>query len=105
MCSVVPVVEVTATRTGVLIGDMVTLTCSVTAGNPSYVTYTWTFMNTNTNTNVSLSEMTNTLTRTIGDANDFGNYICEATNLAGSGSGTVRIELGGMNITDQCACE
>ena len=102
---VIPVVEVTATRTRVLVGDMVTLTCNVTIGNPSYVTYTWTSMNTNTNTNMTLPEMTNTLTLTIGDVNDFGNYICEATNVAGSGSGTASIEQGGKIITDQCSCE
>ena len=105
VCSVIPVVEVTVTRSRVLVGDMVTITCNVTTGNPSYVTYTWNVMNTNTNTNISLSEMTNTLTLTIGDVNDFGNYICEATNVAGSGSGTARIEQGGKVTTDQCACE
>ena len=88
VCSVVPVVEVTATRTGVLIGDMVTLTCSVINGNPSYVTYSWRFMNTNITTS-------NILTLTIENVNDFGNYICEATNLAGSGNGTVSIAQGG----------
>ena len=89
VCSVVPVVEVTATRTRVLVGDNVTLTCSVTTGNSSYVTYLWTFMNTNITTS-------NTLTLTIENVNNFGNYICEATNLAGSGSGTVSIEQGGI---------
>ena len=87
---VLPVVEVTATRTRVLIGDNVTLTCTVTTGDPSYATYTWTFMS------VSLQEMTNVLTLTISDVNDFGNYTCEATNVAGSGSGTISIEQGGI---------
>ena len=87
---VLPVVEVTATRTRVLIGDTVTLTCSVTTGDPSYANYTWTFMS------AILPEITNTLTLTISGMNDLGNYICEATNVAGSGSGTISIEQGGI---------
>ena len=90
MYSVLPVVEVTATRTRVLIGDMVNLTCNVMTGDPSYANYTWTFMST------SLQEMTNVLTLTISNVSNFGNYICEATNVAGSGSGTVSIEQGGI---------
>lgn len=85
---VLPVVEVAATRTRVLIGDMVTLTCSVTTGNASYVAYLWTLMSASISTN-------NTLTLTIENVNEFGNYTCEATNVAGTGSGTVTIEQGG----------
>ena len=101
---VVPIVEVTATHTRILVGDTVTLTCNVTTGDPSYVVYTWTFMNASTNTNMTRPEMTNTLTLTIGNVNEFGNYICEARNDAGTGSGTATIEQGGKIITDQCVC-
>ena len=95
----VPVVEVTATRTRALVGDTITLTCNVTTGDPSYVTYLWTLLSTSTNTNMNLSEATNnTLTLTIGNTNDFGNYTCQATNLAGSGRGTVIIDQGGKVI-------
>ena len=102
MCSVLPVVEVIATRTRVLIGDMVNLTCNVTTGDPSYANYTWTF----NFMSGSLQEMTNVLTLTISNASNFGNYTCEATNVAGSGSGTVSIEQGGIinNNADQCEC-
>ncbi|MCG8623150.1 MAG: immunoglobulin domain-containing protein [Proteobacteria bacterium] len=83
-------VEVIATRTRVLIGDTVNLTCNVTTGDPSYANYTWTFMS------ARLQEVTNVLMLTINNASNFGNYICEATNVAGSGSGTISIEQGGI---------
>ncbi len=83
--------EITATpQARIALGQSVSLFCNVTRANPNVnFTYVWgiVFMST-------LSEETNTLVLSNITADQFGNYQCEVTNDAGSGSGTIRIEQG-----------
>ncbi len=90
--TVVPVVEITATNTLVSLGDDVIITCSVLRGNPTYSSYTITNINTGNTTTGP------TLTLTGIKMTDIGTYRCDVTNLAGTGSASVTIELGGENM-------
>ena len=90
--AVPPEVEVTMTLTRVVVGNSITLNCTVTRSNPmgSY-TYTWVH-----NNSITLSETSSVLTVSILTQSDVGVYRCEVTNSAGlSGSNTATIELGG----------
>ncbi len=88
--TVVPVVEITATNTLVSLGDDVIISCSVLRGNPSNYNYTITNINTGSKTTTGP-----TLTLTGIEMTDIGTYRCDVTNLAGTGSASVTIELGG----------
>ncbi len=87
-------VEITATNTLVSLGDNITISCSVLRGNPTNYNYTITNINTGSTTTGP------TLTLTGIEMTDIGTYRCDVTNLAGTGSASVIIELGGeiMNL-------
>ncbi len=91
--AVVPVVEITATNTLVSLGDNVIITCSVQRGNPSNYNYTITNINTGNTTTGP------TFTLTGIEITDVGTYRCDVTNIAGTGSTNVTIELGGETTT------
>ena len=87
---VVPVVDVTADRTRVGSGSAATLTCTVTRGNPMTYTYSWTHEGA-----VLPGETSATLSLTSFSMDAVGAYTCEVMNDAGSGMGSITIELGG----------
>ena len=87
---VVPVVNVTADRTRVGPGGAATLTCTVTRGNPMTYTYSWTHVGA-----ALLGETSATLSLTSFSMDAVGTYTCEVVNDAGSGMGSITIELGG----------
>ncbi len=93
LCVVVPEVDLTADRTRVGLGGVVTLTCSPTRVNPTPTTYTWT----NVNTSTTLPETSNNLTLLSITIADIATYRCETTNAAGTGMDTITIELGGQS--------
>ena len=80
----------TADRTRVGPGGAATLTCTVTRGNPMTHTYSW------THEGVALpGETSATLSLTSFSMDAVGAYTCEVMNDAGSGMGSMTIELGG----------
>ncbi len=89
-------VEITATGTLVSLGDDVIISCSVLRGNPTNYNYTITNINTGNTTTGP------TLTLTGIEMTDIGTYRCDVTNIAGTGSANVTIELGGENMKLLC---
>ena len=72
-------------------GD-VTLTCSVTRGNPMTFNYTWIHVDTSTPLTADTSP---TLSLSSFSEDDVGTYRCEVRSEAGLGMGNITIELGG----------
>ena len=80
----------TADRTRVGPGGAATLTCTATRGNPMTYTYSW------THEGAALpGETSATLSLTSFSMDAVGAYTCEVMNDAGSGMGSITIELGG----------
>lgn len=89
--TVLPEVNVTATRTVLSQGDDVTLTCNITRGNPSANTYTWTRLE----SSFILTAETSPILRFSSIAlEQFGSYRCEVRNSVGIGRDSVTIEFG-----------
>ena len=80
--------EIIATITAVIIGEDVTITCSVLRGDPS--SYSFSIIH---NDSVISFNSTHTLTNI--QATDLGTYYCGVTNDAGTGSARVTIKQGG----------
>ncbi len=94
LCVIVaPEVDLRAGCTRVMLGIMVTLTCSLIRANPIPTTYTWT----NVNTSTVISETSNTLTLLSISMADLVTYRCETTNFVGTSMDTITIELGGQS--------
>ena len=76
--AVVPEVEVTsnAPNNRINIGGTITLTCSVTRGNPTSYTYEWTLVGSND----KITETSNTLTVSVTSVNQLGTYECIVDN-------------------------
>ncbi len=89
--TVEPEVEVSATpQARIALGQSVSLFCNVTRVNPNVnFTYVWRRVSVS-----NLTEETNTLVLSNITADQFGDYQCEVTNDAGSGSGTIPIQRG-----------
>ncbi len=86
-----PEVEVIASpQKRIAVGQSVSLFCNVTRANPNIFTYVWSY-----NSGQGPPETTNTLNLTDVMSNQFGTYSCDATNTAGTGSGSIVIEEGG----------
>ena len=90
----------TADRTRVGPGGAATLTCTVTRGNPMTYTYSWTHEGV-----VLLGETSATLSLTSFSMDAVGAYTCEVVNDAGSGMGSITIELGGEMFIPWCKLE
>ena len=71
-----------------IIGEDVTITCSVLRGNPS--SYSYSIVH-----NDSVISSNSTLILTNIQEADLGTYRCDVTNEAGTGSAGVTIEQGG----------
>ena len=84
--TVIPVVEISATKIMVAFGDDVTITCSVQKGNPSNYLYVITNVNT-TSTTIGPTRILTGI-----EAADFGIYRCDVTNNAGTGSAAIKIQ-------------
>lgn len=92
-----PVVQVTADRTRVSLGDSVTFHCNVTNGNPNMNFYTWINLN---RSFVFPMEFSSTLTIHSIDIDDIATYRCEVTiNMASSVADSISIMLGGKLTT------
>ena len=89
----VPVVEVVATpQARIAVGQDVSLLCNITRANPMVIdTFTWSF-----NGSLQVTETSDTLTLINVTLTQFGTYQCNATNVAGTGSGEIVIEEGGQ---------
>ena len=90
--AVVPEVEVTsnAPNNGINIGGTITLTCSVSRGNPTSYTYEWSLWGSNDR----ITETSNTLTFSVTSVNQLGTYECIVDNGIGTGSGNITIVEG-----------
>ena len=90
--SVSPEVAVTADSTRVGPNGDVTLTCSVTRGNPMTFNYTWIHVDTST---PLTAETSPTLSLSSFSEDDVGTYRCEVRNEAGLGMDNITIAFGG----------
>ena len=96
--TVPPEVTVTATQTRIAEGQSTTLTCSIIASNPSDPNITWSFTDTSGVTTILSGETGQTLQLSDIAENEFGIYMCTATNSEGlSGTGDITIEQGCKN--------
>ena len=88
--AVVPEVEVTSDPPSgrINIGGTITLTCSVTRGNPISYTYEWSLVGSNN----KITETSNTLTVSVISVNQLGTYECIVNN-------SIDIDDGSGNIT------
>ena len=92
LVSLILAVDVTADRTRVGLGGDVTLTCSVSDGNPLiFYTYTWTHVNTFT---TLTAETSPTLILSPISMDEFGTYRCVVRNEIYVGADSITIELG-----------
>ena len=90
--AVVPEVEVTSDPPSgrINIGGTITLTCSVTRGNPTSYTYEWSLVGSND----KINETSNTLTVSVTSVNQLETYECIVNNSIGTGSGNITIVEG-----------
>ena len=90
--AVVPEVEVTSDipNNRINIGGTITLTCSVSRGNPASYTYEWSLVGSND----KITETSNTLTVSVTSLNQLGTYECIVDNGIGTGSGNITIVEG-----------
>ena len=90
--AVVPEVEITSDPSSglIVIGGTITLTCSVTRGNPTSYTYKWSLWGSND----KITETSNTLTVSVTSVNQLGTYECIVDNGIGTGSGNITIVEG-----------
>ncbi len=79
----------------VLPGQSVTISCVVTRGDPSYVTYTWTFHNQVGEVTALADQTSNTLVVANVQVEHYGTYYCTATNNAGRATTGMIIGEGG----------
>ena len=91
--SVVPEVEVTsdAPNNRIIIGGTITLTCSISRGNPTSYTYEWSIVGSND----KITETSSTLTVSVTSVNQLGTYECRVDNSIGTGRGNITIVEGG----------
>ena len=93
--TVPPEVSVTATQTRIAVGQSTTLTCSIDASNPDVSTISWSFTDTSGATTILSGETGQTLQLSDIAENEFGTYICNATNSEDlSGTEDITIEQG-----------
>ena len=90
--AVVPEVEVTSDFPSgrINIGGTITLTCSVTRGNPTSYTYEWSLVDSND----KITETSNTLIVSVTSVNQLGTYECIVDNGIGTGRGDITIVEG-----------
>ncbi len=77
----------------VLLGQPVTISCTVSRANPSIVSYTWTFVNRQGETTVFLIEDKIALNSI--QAANYGTYSCAVSNTVGTGIANITIGEGG----------
>ena len=90
--AVVPEVEITSDAPSghIIFGGTITLTCSVTRGNPTSYTYEWSLVDSND----KITETSNTLTVSVTSVNQLGTYECIVNNGIGTGRGNITIVEG-----------
>ena len=89
--AVVPEVEVTSDFPSgrINIGGTITLTCSVTRGNPASYAYEWSLVGSNDR----ITETSNTLTVSVTSVNQLGTYECIVDNGIGTDDGRGNITI------------